>query len=183
MIMENYNDIKSNNLQIAIKYSLILSLSAIALSLIGFITNTTGSYAWLFSLANYLITIFCILFAMKARRDELQNGFISYGQALGIGILVSFFAGILMALWQLVYQKFIDPEFFERMMAETKKRMIEQETPEETMERMIAVMKKVQNPTTIFFSTAFGFILIGTVFSLIIAAFVKKTDKSDSFTE
>ncbi|MFN4082831.1 MAG: DUF4199 domain-containing protein [Bacteroidia bacterium] len=181
--MENNFEQKTNLLQIALKYALILSMATIAISLIGFITNTTTSYAWLWSLTNYTIIVICVTFAMKARKDELLNGYIQYGQALGTGTLVALFAGILMGAWQLVYQKFIDPEFFERIITETKKRMIEQETAEDKIDITIAAMQKMRNPAVIYFSSAFGILFVGFIFSLIIAIFVKKNDPSTTYTE
>lgn len=169
-------------MQISVKYALVMSVASIGVSLLGFMSGTgTTSGAW--GILNYAIIIACCLLAMRSRRNDMQEGYISYGQALGTGTMVALLAAILIAAYQLIYQKYIDPEFYERLITETKRRLIERETPEEQMEITINALRKMQSPVLLYFSTAFGIFFMGFIFSLILAIFVKKSDPANTYTE
>ena len=53
-----------------------------------------------------------IYFGIKHYRDKVNNGFISLGKAIAIGVLVSLLVGLGIALSDFIYTKFIDPAFF-----------------------------------------------------------------------
>jgi len=142
-------------LQIVIKFAFIMGMCTIALRLVGFITNSNISYSWIYNAGSYLVILICTLFAMKSRKKDLLNGYITYGQALGTGVLVSLFAGLLIGGYQMAYQKFIDPEFFDRLITETKRKLIEDEYPEYRIEMNFNLLKKMNNSLYIFFTSLF----------------------------
>lgn len=169
-------------MQISVKYALILAIASIAISLLGFMSGTnTTSAAW--GILNYFIILACCLLAMRTRRNDELEGYISYGQALGTGTMVALLAAILIAAYQLIYHKYIDPEFYERLLTETKRRLIERETPEEQMEITINALRKMKSPLFLYFSTALGIFFMGFIFSLISAIFVRKADPAKTYTE
>lgn len=163
-------------MQIAIKYGLILGMSGVTLSLISFITNSQFSLSWLWSTLNYVVILACVIMAMKARKLEVNKGLLTYGQALGIGTVVALFGGILVALYQLVYQKYIDPEFFDKILAEAKRSLIEKNYSEQQLETSMMMMEKMKSPAYMFFTSLLGLTFMGFLFSLIAAIFMKKQD-------
>jgi hypothetical protein len=97
--------------------------------------------------------------------------------------MVSLLGAILIAAYQLLYHKYIDPDFYERLLTETKRRLIERETPEEQIEITMTAMQKMKSPLFLFFSTALGIFFMGFIFSLITAIFVKKANPANTYTE
>jgi hypothetical protein len=173
---------KPTFMQISVKYSLILAIASIAISLLGFMSGTsTTSSVW--GMLNYVVILACCLLAMRTRRNDELEGYISYGQALGIGTMVSLLGAILIAAYQLLYHKYIDPDFYERLLTETKRRLIERETPEEQIEITMTAMQKMKSPLFLFVSTALGIFFMGFIFSLITAIFVKKANPANTYTE
>ena len=53
-----------------------------------------------------------IFFGIKHYRDQINNGVLSIGKAIAIGVLISFLVGLGIALADFIYTKFIDPSFF-----------------------------------------------------------------------
>lgn len=53
-----------------------------------------------------------IYFGIKHYRDTVNQGIISLGKAITIGLLISVLVGLGIALADFVYTKFIDPSFF-----------------------------------------------------------------------
>lgn len=63
-----------------------------------------------------------IYFGIKYFRDQENDGLISLGKAIQIGVLISVLVGLGIAVADFVYTKFIDPSFF----ANYEQKLIEQ---------------------------------------------------------
>ena len=59
------------------------------------------------------ISLSFVFFGIKHYRDKVNNGAVSFGKALSIGILISVLVAIGIALADFVYTKFINPDWFE----------------------------------------------------------------------
>jgi len=53
-----------------------------------------------------------IFFGIKHYRDRVNNGVITIGKAIIIGLLISLLVGLGIAIADFIYTKFIDPSFF-----------------------------------------------------------------------
>lgn len=71
-----------------------------------------------------------IFFGIKHFRDKENNGFISLGKAIQIGVLIAFLVGLGIAFADYIYTKFIDPNFF----ANYEQQLIEQGRADEIVE-------------------------------------------------
>ncbi len=58
------------------------------------------------------ISLSFIFFGIKHYRDQVNNGIISFGKAIAIGVSISILVGLGIALADFIYTKFIDPSFF-----------------------------------------------------------------------
>ena len=59
------------------------------------------------------ISLSFVFFGIKHYRDKVNNGAVSFGKALSIGILISVLVAIGIALADFVYTKLINPDWFE----------------------------------------------------------------------
>lgn len=71
-----------------------------------------------------------IYFGIKHYRDQINNGLISLGQAILIGVLISVLVGLGIAIADFIYTKFINPSFF----SDYEKTLIEQGKADEIYE-------------------------------------------------
>lgn len=61
--------------------------------------------------ASIVISLLCIPLGIKYFRDNLNNGTVSFGEAMKIGFGISFIAGLVMALHSIIFFVFQKDEF------------------------------------------------------------------------
>jgi len=61
--------------------------------------------------ASIIISLMCIPLGIKYFRDNLNNGMVSFGEAMKIGFGITFIAGILMALHSIIFFALQKDEF------------------------------------------------------------------------
>jgi FtsH-binding integral membrane protein len=113
--------------------------------------------------------------AMAMRSFKEQNaGFMSYGQGLSVGLLVSAFVGVLSGLFIYVYTTLIDPGVITRIMEKGRADLEAKGTMSDAQidQAMAWSAKFTTGPFMLLFSILFTLIL-GLIISLIAAAFVK----------
>ena len=81
----------------AMNYGAIIGIALIIISLLFYMMNETTSEIQ--NYLGYLVLAVGVYIGVKNQRDNEQNGLMSYGQALGSGTLISFFASIIMAFY------------------------------------------------------------------------------------
>ncbi|AMJ66576.1 hypothetical protein AXW84_14920 [Hymenobacter sp. PAMC 26628] len=121
----------------------------------------------------FVIIIAGIVFAHRAFKAA-NEGYMSYGQGLGIGVLVGGISGALSAVFNYAYRTFIDPDMTARVMDQMRAKFEEAGTMSSAqIEQAIGMsMKFSTGPIGLAIGIVSGF-LLGLVFSLVIAAITK----------
>lgn len=65
----------------------------------------------IFGYVTIILSLTCVYFGIRRYRDSINNGIVSFGQALKIGILITLFASITFGLINIIYTEIINPEF------------------------------------------------------------------------
>jgi hypothetical protein len=128
---------------------------------------------------NYLI---CILGAVGAQLKyrKVLGGEMSYGQALGVGLMTIVFASILMSIYTYILYKFIDPSLIGQMISTVEEKLVEQgNIPEDQIEMAIKIQSKFMKPIALAISELFGGPFKGVIISLITAIFTQKSHKNE----
>lgn len=153
----------------------ILGAALVIFTLILYMTGLTFSKG--ISYLSFLLLIGGIVLGIKNYKDQDQ-GFISYGRALGVGMLTTLFASIIVALFTYILYTLIDPSLVEKGMEMARAQMAAKgNLTDEQMEMAMNISKKFMSPGVLAFMTILSYAFFGLIFSLIIAAFMKK-DKS-----
>jgi hypothetical protein len=116
-----------------------------------------------------IITIGCMNY-----KKNLNNGFISFGECLKIGVTICLIAGLIYGIFSAVFNM-IFPEFIEELMKKTRQVMLKQ-NPTMTsaqVEMAISMTKKFMSPAIVIPVTIAMYSFMGLIYSLIIGAFVK----------
>ncbi|PIB37923.1 DUF4199 domain-containing protein [Maribacter sp. 4G9] len=92
-------------------YGFILGLGLFLLGLI-IIEDSNLSVAEIFGYATMIASLSFIFIGIKHYRDKINNGFISFGNAMGIGMLISGFPALGIAIADYIYTTWINPNFF-----------------------------------------------------------------------
>ncbi|GAB3197495.1 putative membrane protein [Pontibacter aydingkolensis] len=157
---------------VAVKYGFLTALVGVVYSLIIMVTDL-GDNRILSSLA-YLILIAGIVLAMKQYKSE-NHGYMSYGQGLGIGSIVSILFGLLSGLFTWIYTEFVDTEYMSRMMEKQREQMIQQGLSDEQIDAGMKMAENFQGPVTMILGAAVITLILGFILSLIISAIMKNS--------
>lgn len=95
-------------------YGLVTGFAVFTLHLIFGIKNLDSSINEILGYVSIFLSLSFIYFGIKHYRDHVNNGSISLGKAILIGILISLLVGLGIAIADFIYTKFIDPTFFSK---------------------------------------------------------------------
>jgi len=157
--------------------ALALTLFSVILYATGLILNQKIGYI---SLVIYVVGI---ILAQIHYRDSELNGNISYSQALGFGVSIMLFSGIITALYTIILYTIIDPGLIEQMKNIQEEAMLKKGMSEDQIETAMSIASKMMSPAWLSIMGLFGSVFMGTVVSLITSIFVKKQSNDDAFDE
>ena len=110
---------------------------------------------------------------MKDFREQ-NKGFMSYGEGLGLGSLLSAVLGFLTSMFTMIYIRFIDPDMMVKMMDKAREDMEARGMDDAQVDQAMELSQKFMSPGITFAIGVFGYILMGFVLSLIISAIMRK---------
>ncbi|NEM96994.1 DUF4199 domain-containing protein [Pontibacter burrus] len=154
----------------AIKYGLISALIGIVYMLILYVTDKGDNIA--LSSVIYIIIILGIYLGMKEYKS-INNGYMSYGQGLGIGSIVSVVFGLLLGAATWVYTTFIDSGYTQRVLERQREKFLDSGMTDEQIDRIMASAEAAQGPLMAILGSALLYLIVGFLLSLIISAIVK----------
>jgi len=151
---------------------LILGMAGIVFNLVIYFLDMTfnKSMGYIF----LLLAVFLLYFLIKSYRDNYLHGLITYGQAVGAGVIIFLYHSILAAIFTYLLYKVIDPALPAKMIAFIEETMLEKGIPEASLDAVMAIQKKIFKPEIMAPFSIINNMLFGTVISLIIGVFVRK---------
>lgn len=161
----------------AMNFGALLGLVLILYSaLLYAIDQSTNQYlSWI----SYVFLAAGIVLGTKHYRDKVNEGFITYGQALWTGTLIVLFASFITAFYTYIFTKFIDPGMVEKILEQTETQMLEQNNmSEEDVETAMKITRMFVTPGMMSISIVFITTVMGFVISLITSAILKKENPS-----
>lgn len=162
---------KVSSARIALKYGV---LTSVVMMVITTIINVTGQSQnkWLTSLS-FLILIGGIVYAMKAFREE-NKGFMSYGEGLGLGSLVSAITGLLGSTFNMFYNKFIDPTIMTQAIDKVRSDMEAKGMDDTQIDNAMKFSQMFMSPGVLFVIGVIGSLIMGFLLSLVISAILRR---------
>ena len=165
--MEN----QTTTTKVALKWGIIIGICSVVFSTLIMVLGMVANQA--IGFIAYIIIGIGVFMAMSAYKKE-NNGFMSYGQGLGIGALMAAVSGLLSSAYSFVYMKFIDPSVMDQIFKKAEADMEKKGLSPEQIDQAMEMSKVFMSPGAMFVWGVVGSIFLGFVFSVIIAAFVKK---------
>ena len=160
-------------LKSAMNSGLILGIALVVYSLIIYIVGVIKPPFWV-GIINYLLIIGGIIYGTKKFRDDDLGGEISYSKALGFGVLICVFASIISGIYTILLTTVIDPEYMTKLISAIEEEYVKAGLSEDQIETTMKIVGKMQSPLFMAISTIIGFAFMGTIFSLVTSAFLKK---------
>lgn len=149
-----------------------------ALTLTALITKTiNGEHPTSIGFIAVVILVVGIMFSTRNYRERQMAGEITYGQALGFGLLHCVFAGFIYAFYFYLIYKAIDREAISQFYINIQQVYLEAGVSEDELAELMGVVRKLVGPGAIAFSYWFTIIFYGLIFSLIGSIFLKREHK------
>jgi hypothetical protein len=151
----------------------ICAFSLLIWALIDSIDDTSGE---IIGYSSMVVSLLFVYFGIRHFRDRENNGMVTFGKALRIGILISLMASLAFGILDVIYVKFINPDF----MTEYYDRMLEQSQslPVEEFEIRKAELESEKemflNPFIHFFIMSMMVFVIGFIISLLSALILQR---------
>ena len=127
-------------------------------------------------IAGTVLPLIGIVIAIYAYRKEHSPRQLSYGKAVGIGILVAFACGVLISAYSVINMTYINTDFKEMTLQMLEEKMIERGASDDLIEMMVARQEKALEPVRMFIFSTVAISLLGLITSLIAAVFIKKEE-------
>jgi hypothetical protein len=151
---------------------LILGLIGIVFSLVMyFLDLTTNKWA---GRAFYIIEIIVLFFLVKSYRDKYMHSMITYGQALGAGVVICLYEAIIAAVFAYILFALIDPGLIDKMLALSEEESVKRGLSQEQIDLGMKFTRKIMTAPVLTIFSIFASMFVGTILSLIVAAFVRK---------
>jgi hypothetical protein len=152
---------------ISIVYFLVLTTAGVDMS--------QGVGRW----AGLIITIVIIFLAHKYYKDN-GDGFMAYGQGIGIAFWIGLVSAVISSLFTYIYAKFIDPSFITTMREKAFADMEAKGQPQSQIDAATPFIEKIISPEGLLFMGLFFGVLITIVIALIISIFTQKPQPEQS---
>jgi hypothetical protein len=156
---------------VGIRYGLILSAISIAFFLIVVLSglDMNGPLKWV----SYAISLVVVFLAHKNFKDT-GDGFMSYGQGIGIAFWMSLFSSVISSVFTYFYIKFIDSGFIDKIKEMQMEEMEKKGMSDAQMEQAMKFAAMFTTPEAILiFGIVFG--IIGLIIgAIVISIFTQK---------
>lgn len=161
--------------QVALRYGVIVGLVFIVMGMIFQLLDLDMETLQIVGNINYVFLAIGIVFAHKAFKDG-GDGFLSLGQGLGIGTLISLIGGAMSGIFSYIYLKFIDDSMLTKIRDLQIEKMEEQGMDDAAIEKAMGFAEKLMSAEMIPVWTIVGMLFFGFIISLIISLFTKKSN-------
>lgn len=175
--MENTSESSASSSIIALKYGFISGLLSFLFStfvnIMGWNEQFQESIGWISGIWSLVLSVTLSVLCLREYR-ELNGGYISYGQGLGLTALLGAISGLAAGGFNYIYIQFIDDTVVKRQLELARERMEDQgltASQIQSAEEMTAFMMNpgVQFVIVVIMSVIFNFLL-----GLIVSAVVKR---------
>ena len=159
-------------------------MSALMTAIMVFAHQTNPSNGMILGYTIMVLSFLLVFFGIRSYRENVGNGYISFGRALGVGFLIMLIScACYVATWEVVYHK-VMPDFSKKYMAQSIERVRASGKSPQQIETEIARMKSMMElyNNNIFFNMAITFLEplpVGVLMSLVSALILRKRRRDE----
>ena len=152
----------------SIAYFLILNVAGLDM--------TSGVWNWL----GYVITILIVIFAHKYYKDN-GDGFMSYGQGVGIAFWIGLVGGVISSIFTYLYIKFVDTGFIDLVRERQIEAMQQQGMSDQQIDQAMKVASAFTTPEAMFIMMLICSIIATVIIGVIVTIFTQKKNPEPAF--
>jgi hypothetical protein len=158
--------------QVGLKYGIYLALVSIIYTLILQILGLAAN-RWL----GYVGFIFIIVALVLAHKDfKRSNEFMSFGQGLGISMIIVTISSVLGSIFTYIYIKFVDNSMLDVIREQSIAQMEKRGLSDTQIDQALEMQAKFTTPEWILIFGILAGIFFGFIIALIVTAITKKSN-------
>ncbi|MGC4041742.1 MAG: DUF4199 domain-containing protein [Flavobacterium sp.] len=165
-----------STLQYGALFGIIMILELVISFSFNISPENNKAYGICINIINFLVLpISLIVIGCNNYKNKLNQGFISFSEALKIGVTICVIAALIYSIFFVIFNM-IFPEFMENILRQTRQALMKQspDMPKEQFEMAMSMTKTMMQPAVIVPVTIIMYAFIGLIYSLIIGAIVKQ---------
>jgi hypothetical protein len=163
----------------AMTYGLYYGILSIVISVILYAAGLMLA-SWVAWITFAIMIAAIILIQMHYRKST--DGFITYGQSLGIAVASMLCASFLSAIFTYILYNFIDPGLIDQINLYAEEKMVQRGgMSQEQIDLALSFSKKFQTPPVLAVSQIFSLPLMGLIIGAITSIFIKKVSPDKIF--
>ena len=162
----------------ALQFGLLTGLAMIVYTLILYLAGVDMHSSW--NLFGYVLFVGGLFWGMTSIREKQLEGVMSYGKAFNTGFWITFFAAILLGIFAFFYLKYINPSVLANKLTEVQNKILTSNPniSDADLQKALEMVKIFSTPVVSSITGFLSYLVSGTVFSLIIAIFAKREDRT-----
>lgn len=163
----------------ALTYGLLLGAISVIFTFMLYTMDMHYQNEWPVIVISIAISLTILIIGMLQFK-KANNGFMSFGQALKVGVGISLIGGVIAIIFMLILGNFIDPEMLEKSLDFQKAKLMETTafTPDQ-IDSQLEMQRKFTTPTMQILFGLLTSIVSGFIYSLIPALVLKKQEVLD----
>jgi uncharacterized protein (UPF0333 family) len=162
----------------SLQFGLLTGVAMVVYTLVLYLAGIDTHSSW--NLINYLLFIVGLYWGIVTVREKYLGGVMSYGKAFGTGFWITLFVAIVLAIFAYFYLKDINPGALADATAKAEDKILASnpDISDEDLQKAMEMVKAFTTPAMSAVMQLISNLIAGTIFSLIIAIFAKREDRT-----
>ncbi len=159
---------------IMLNYGAMLGVVSVLISLTVYAMGHHLEQDWKVGVLNFVLMIVIISLGIKKYKQS-NAGFLSFGQAVKVGVGIAIISAVIGIIYNLVFLNFIEPDFMNQMLDKQREIWQESNMTEEQIESAEGMFETFSSPAI---TSAIGIVVaafFGFIISAIAGAIMKKS--------
>ncbi|MDP5120405.1 MAG: DUF4199 domain-containing protein [Spirosomaceae bacterium] len=163
---------KPSTARIALKWGIISAIISIVFTIVLY-TFDLWKMVWIAAAFGVAVTVVILVLAAKEFKS-LNNGFMTFGEGLGMSMLIIVVSGLISNAFNQLYVNVIDTSIKGKITDMQEEMYVKQGLSEEQISMAMEQLERFNNPSMQFLFSMLGTLFFGFLLSLIISAIMKK---------
>ncbi len=159
---------------IMINYGAILGIISILISVSVYAMGKTYDQHWSIGVISFIVMVAILTMGIK-KVKELNDGFLSLGEALKTGLGIALISGLISVAYTYVFTTIIEPDYFITLAEVQEQKWIDAGMTDEQIEMQLGIMEKTSGPVITSAFVIIGSLFFGFIISLIAGLIMKET--------
>ncbi|UBM63178.1 DUF4199 domain-containing protein [Candidatus Sulfidibacterium hydrothermale] len=162
----------------AIQFGIITGVAMAVYTLVLFLAGIDVHSYW--NLISYFLYVGGLYWGISQIREKQLDGVMSYGKAFVTGFYIAIFVAIVLGVFGYFYLKDINPGALTDALTKAEDKILASnpDISDEELQKAMHLVKMFASPGISAFSQFISNLFTGTIFSLIIAIFAKREDRT-----